>query len=585
MTDEAAGSRGPATTGAEPSQDAPAPSAPDDTPTARLDVEQATAQLRADAGAEPSATPPHTAPQPPPAAHQPPPAPAAPAAAHQAPPEPPPAAHQAPPADVPPGPGAAGQQPPPTTPPWFGAGSAGDGAYFSRDKLIRPNEGRHVAGVCAAIGRATNTDPVLWRVLIAVLGFFGIGVLLYLVGWLAIPGEGDTGSPIESLLGRGRSQMSPVSVIILAAVTALTFAFVLNDGLRTTLLAGAVLAGAFVLVRRNSAMTAGRVPGGDPVGAPATAGGPTFPSAPPAAYAPSGQSPAAATAPAGEPVTAPIPAPVPPSPMASSTMAPPTMAPPMPPAPGVPGAPFAAPPVSGYRPPFAPHGPYAGPTPYPPGLQKLPPPPPPKPPRAPKPPRERSKLGRITFFLMLVALGVVGLVQAAGVSVQVSTYFAAALTVLALGLVAGAWVGRARGLIVLGLLTAMGLGAASASEEWGGRITDNVWRPLDIRAVADRYETTVGDATLDLRAVDFDNQDQETTVQMRGGRLQVMLPPTVDVVATVGLEHGRARVFDREWDGPDMRPQVVTNVGLDGPGGGKLRLNVIMEAGDVEVIR
>ena len=216
MTDEAAGSRGPATTGAEPSQDAPAPSPPTETP---------------------NDTPPGT------------------------------------PNDTPPG----AQQPPPAAPPWFGAGATGSGAYFSREKLIRPHEGRHVAGVCAAIGRATNTDPVLWRVLIAVLGFFGIGVLLYLIGWLAIPGEGDTGSPIESLLGRGRSQMSPVSVIILAGVTALTFAFVLNDGLRTTLLAGAVLVGAFMLVKRNGAATAARGPGGDPVGAPGAA---TFPPSP-----------------------------------------------------------------------------------------------------------------------------------------------------------------------------------------------------------------------------------------------------------------------------------------------------------------
>ncbi len=36
----------------------------------------------------------------------------------------------------------------------------------------------------------------LWRVLIAVLGrLSGVGVLLYLIGWLIIPAEGDTGSP------------------------------------------------------------------------------------------------------------------------------------------------------------------------------------------------------------------------------------------------------------------------------------------------------------------------------------------------------------------------------------------------------
>ena len=42
-----------------------------------------------------------------------------------------------------------------------------------------------LAGVCGAFGRATNTDPVLWRVVLVVLTIFGgIGVLAYLVGWL-----------------------------------------------------------------------------------------------------------------------------------------------------------------------------------------------------------------------------------------------------------------------------------------------------------------------------------------------------------------------------------------------------------------
>ena len=103
-------------------------------------------------------------------------------------------------------------------------------------------QGRYIAGVCAALGRATNTDPVLWRVLLAVLGFFGgVGILLYLIGWLLIPAEGDTASPIESLLGRGRSGMSPLSVRRCSAAAAvLSFAFIVHDGFRAALLAAAV---------------------------------------------------------------------------------------------------------------------------------------------------------------------------------------------------------------------------------------------------------------------------------------------------------------------------------------------------------
>ena len=85
-------------------------------------------------------------------------------------------------------------------------GGSTDGLSFSREKLVRPAKGRYIAGVCAALGRATNTDPVLWRVLLGVLSFFsGVGILIYLIGWLMIPSEGDTASPIESLLGDAAS--------------------------------------------------------------------------------------------------------------------------------------------------------------------------------------------------------------------------------------------------------------------------------------------------------------------------------------------------------------------------------------------
>src|SRR5690349_358648 len=187
----------------------------------------------------------------------PPPAPAtSPAAAGPPPAYEPPTADAPPIPDPPPPPGPTpppGANPPPgaAPPPWFGAPDSGP--TFVREKLIRPTRGRYVAGVAGAIGNATNTDPVLWRVLLAVLGFFGgVGVLIYLVGWLLIPAEGDTASPIESLLGRGRSAMAPLSIVLLGGAAALTFAFIVRDGIRATLLAAAVLVGGGLLLRRNS---------------------------------------------------------------------------------------------------------------------------------------------------------------------------------------------------------------------------------------------------------------------------------------------------------------------------------------------
>ena len=154
-----------------------------------------------------------------------------------------------------------GQGPPPP-PPW-GYGPPGASGFTTRYGLVRPRNGRYLAGVCAAIGRATNTDPVLWRVLLAVLGFFfGIGILVYVAAWLVIPAEGDSASPVEALLGKGRSSMSPVTVIVLGVTVVVLFGFIVTDAFRAVLLGAAILIGGALLLSRNSGPQAQAAPAG-----------------------------------------------------------------------------------------------------------------------------------------------------------------------------------------------------------------------------------------------------------------------------------------------------------------------------------
>jgi phage shock protein PspC (stress-responsive transcriptional regulator) len=467
----------------------------------------------------------------------------------------PPAAETSAPASAGPAPSDVPPAPPIQEPTWAG---------FTRDKLIRPRQGRYVAGLCAALARATNTDPVLWRVLFAVLGIMsGVGVLLYLVGWLVVPAEGDTASPIESLLGKGRSGMAPLSVVLLGAGAVLSFVFIVQDGMRAGLLAAAVVLGAILLIKRNGLGTSTPAPfsGAAPPPEPAPTG-----EQPTAAYAPPGFPAPPAAAPAEEPVTTPF-ATVPP---AAATTATATLPP--------------RPPASVYRPPFAPHGPYAGPTPPP----YTPPPPftpPPRPAKAPKPPRERSKLGRLTFFAVLMVTGVMALIDMSGASIAVSAYFAAALVTIALGLIVGAWVGRARGLIALALLTSLGLAVSTGVERFGGEVGNSVYRPQTVAAIADRYDFTAGNATLDLRDVDFTGQQQTVTATMKVGQLRVLLPSTVDTTATVDLKNGRAVILGHELDDHDISGQTVTDDGPDGAGGGTLKLDLQMDTGNLEVTR
>jgi len=183
-------------------------------------------------------------------------------------------------------------------------------------------------------------------------------------------------------------------------------------------------------------------------------------------------------------------------------------------------------------------------------------------------------------------LGMLALIDAAGASVSVSAYFLAALITLALGLILGAWIGRARGLIALALLATVGLAVSSGTERWGGDFSNNVFRPQSLAAVPDRYDLRLGNATIDLRAVDFSPApEQNMTITMRAGQVRVLLPDNVDTTATVDVGHGRAQILGQEFNGNDIGTQRVTDDGADGPGGGTLLLNIDMEAGNVEVTR
>jgi len=67
--------------------------------------------------------------------------------------------------------------------------------------LERPRDGRMIAGVAAAIAAYASLDVTVVRVVLAVLCVVGgIGVPLYLAGWLLIPEQGTDSSIAADLL-------------------------------------------------------------------------------------------------------------------------------------------------------------------------------------------------------------------------------------------------------------------------------------------------------------------------------------------------------------------------------------------------
>ncbi|GIG65926.1 PspC domain-containing protein [Phytomonospora endophytica] len=426
--------------------------------------------------------------------------------------------------------------------------------------LVRPKEDAKVAGVCSAIARATGSDPLLWRVLFAVLILFaGAGLIVYALLWLFTPAEGDTASPLEALFGRGRSS-TPAPLTLALAVGVTIAAFVIFwDNFPIAVGLGVALILAVVYLVRTEPQRRARMD-----------------------YRQQGYPP-----------------PVPP----------PNFEPP--------SSPHTPP--TGYRAPFAPYGPYAayttqstvhgaqtrtepGAKPFLPPLSTPPrygtPPPPPQrpvygPPRqapipAPRPRRPRSKLPLGVLSVMAIGLGIVGVIDLAGASVPFGWYLATALTICAGGLLVGTWIGRARSMIALGIVLSLVLMAYTAVS-WTVETFDSgppkTWAPTTVAAVQREYTFETVDGTVDLTGVDFTDTDDITLdINVDAGSFHVILPPEVDVTATGSVDLGYVNLFGWESGGNDI-DSTTDNYGHDGPGGGHVTINGNVEFGALEVTR
>lgn len=187
-------------------------------------------------------------------------------------------------------------QPPPPPPPGPG--------WSIPATLVRPRDGRLFRGVCAGLGRYTGTDPVLWRVLVAVLAVFGgAGLVLYLAGWLLVPEEGAAQSQAERMVDS--RNVNPVVVVGLGGLLLLALLVTLDgDGGGLVPLAVLGLIGYLVLRNRQAA------PSTTGWAAPAAWTTPET-AAPPSSYGPPPPPAYGAPPPYGTPVFGPPPPPTP----------------------------------------------------------------------------------------------------------------------------------------------------------------------------------------------------------------------------------------------------------------------------------
>ena len=64
------------------------------------------------------------------------------------------------------------------------------GGVAARTRLMRPREGRKIAGVCAGLAEYLDLDVTLIRVMwLIVVIFAGAGLVAYVIAWIIMPEE------------------------------------------------------------------------------------------------------------------------------------------------------------------------------------------------------------------------------------------------------------------------------------------------------------------------------------------------------------------------------------------------------------
>ncbi len=495
----------------------------------------------------------------------------------------------------------------------------------NRPPLTRAEEHRVVAGVCGGLGRHLDIDPVVFRVVVAVLCLTGgLGLFLYGLAWLIVPTERPAGKNDRTELQRvltGRVDGQSIGAVLLTVIgTGVFFSWMgSGDSLFPLLLLGAMIffAVRYDPERRRRARGLGSPPRpGGPYDRPQGASGfaapldGTRPEASPLAdwktwregfhsewtarraefqeavslakedFSQAAERTAAARRAKEQHAEAraagSVPEDLPPAGPSGYLWDP--RHPDRNPYNG-PGA---------TAPPGAPTQPWWQRADLPAGdpMRKAPAGPPA--PVRPAVRRHRSFLAPLGLLLSLGAASAVGATGGhARTTVLVSTVLATALLGLGLTMMLGAKFGRARVLAVPALvltlaLAALGNSPASIHSAFG----DRFWAPADAASVQQQYGLGAGKVQLDLSSVNPGGGMVATRVEVGAGSVQVTLPTDVDIQLTVRSGAGDLTLPDGSHRGGLGTEQSVRlSAPQAPPSKGTIDLTIEIGLGNVKVVQ
>lgn len=171
-----------------------------------------------------------------------------------------------------------------------------------------------------------------------------------------------------------------------------------------------------------------------------------------------------------------------------------------------------------------------------------------------RPRRHRSPLGFMTLGAAFVVLALASSLMASSVvELDPGRFVALVVMTLGAGLVVGAWWGRARLLIVLGILLVPVMVVASMIDVPIRGSINGGYIDVRPRELRDEYTLLAGTMQLDLSRFDFGDTPTEIDVTFVAGDVEIYVPPGVEVEVNGEVDLGVADVFGDGSEGEDLK--------------------------------
>jgi phage shock protein PspC (stress-responsive transcriptional regulator) len=159
------------------------------------------------------------------------------------------------------------------------------------------------------------------------------------------------------------------------------------------------------------------------------------------------------------------------------------------------------------------------------------------------------------FLAFLLAIAVAGAALGVGLAAALGggVVIGSLAVVTGLALIATAFVGGMRWLIVPALALVLPLGLVAAADiDLDGGVGQREYRPATMSELRDHYEIGIGELDVDLTELDLPTGRTDLDIDVGMGEVVVWVPRDTCVTSDVEIGAGAADVFDRDNDGVDV---------------------------------